>query len=45
MKGIVVEKVGPPEVLRYKTDLPIPTLKVGEVLVKNNYIGVNFIDM
>jgi len=44
MAGIVIESTGGPEVLKYKTDLPVPELKEGEVLVRNEYIGVNFID-
>ena len=44
MTGILVEKTGGVEVLQYKTDLPIPTPKEGQVLVKNDFIGVNYID-
>lgn len=44
MNGIVVSSTGGVEVLKYKTDLPVPELKKGEVLVKNEYAGVNFID-
>lgn len=44
MRGILVEKTGGTEVLQYKTDLPIPTPKEGEVLVKNDFIGINYID-
>lgn len=44
MSGIVIEQVGGPEVLKWKTDLPVPELKEGEVLVKNEYVGVNYID-
>lgn len=44
MSGIVIDAPGGPDVLKYKTDLPVPTLQEGEVLVKNEYIGVNFID-
>jgi NADPH2:quinone reductase len=45
MKGVLIEKTGGVEVLQYKTDLPVPTLKAGEVLVKNEFIGINYIDM
>ena len=45
MKGVIIESTGGVEVLQYKTDLPVPVPKEGEVLIKNNYIGVNFIDM
>lgn len=44
MKGILIEKTGGTEVLQYKTDLPVPTPKEGEVLVKNAFIGINYID-
>lgn len=44
MAGIVIEKTGGTEVLQYKTDLPVPVPKEGEVLIKNEYIGVNYID-
>jgi hypothetical protein len=30
--------------LQYKTDLPVPTPKEGQVLVKNDFIGINYID-
>ena len=44
MKGVLIEKTGGIEVLEYKTDLPVPTPKEGEVLVKNDFIGINYID-
>jgi hypothetical protein len=44
MKGILIEKTGGVEVLQYKEDLPVPELKEGEVLVKNDFIGINYID-
>ncbi|EME40548.1 hypothetical protein DOTSEDRAFT_27186 [Dothistroma septosporum NZE10] len=44
MKGVIIEKNGGTEVLQYKTNLPVPQPKDGQVLVKNDYIGVNFID-
>lgn len=44
MKGILVEKTGGVEVLQYRTDLPVPQPQEGEVLVKNDFIGVNYID-
>jgi NADPH2:quinone reductase len=44
MKGVIITKTGGTEVLEYKTDLPVPTPKAGQVLVKNDFIGVNFID-
>lgn len=45
MEGIWSEKTGGTEVLQYKTDLPVPTPSDGEVLVKNDFCGVNYIDM
>ncbi|KAM3069496.1 NADPH:quinone reductase [Clarireedia jacksonii] len=44
MKAIVIEKTGGVEVLEYRTDHPVPTPKEGEVLVKNDFIGINYID-
>ena len=41
---ILIEKTGGPEVLEYKTDYPVPTAKEGQILVKNNLSGINFID-
>jgi hypothetical protein len=44
MSGVLIEETGGVEVLQYKTDLPVPTPKEGQVLVKNDFIGVNYID-
>ena len=44
MKGVVIQKNGGTEVLEYKTDVPVPEVKEGEVLIKNDYIGINYID-
>jgi hypothetical protein len=44
MKGVLIEKTGGVKVLQWKTDLPVPTPKEGEVLVKNDFIGINYID-
>ncbi|PKY03659.1 NAD(P)-binding protein [Aspergillus campestris IBT 28561] len=44
MKAIVVEKLGGPEVLETKTAHPVPTAGEGQLLVKNNISGVNYID-
>jgi hypothetical protein len=44
MKAVVIEKTGGVEVLEYRTDYPVPTPKEGEVLVKNDFIGINYID-
>ncbi|CAO3662709.1 unnamed protein product [Umbelopsis vinacea] len=44
MKAILIEKCGGPEVLQYN-DVPKPVPKEGQILVKNHYSGVNFIDI
>lgn len=44
MIGVVIEKTGGTEVLEYKTDLTVPTPQEGQVLIKNSFAGVNFID-
>jgi NADPH2:quinone reductase len=44
MKAVFIEKTGGTEVLQYKTDVPVPEPKEGEVLVKNEFIGINYID-
>lgn len=44
MKGVLIEKTGGVEVLQYKTDLPVPTPAEGQILVKNDFMGINFID-
>ncbi|KAI1768282.1 NAD(P)-binding protein [Hypoxylon sp. FL1150] len=43
-KGVIIHKTGGTEVLEYTTDLPVPALVDGQILVKNDHIGVNFID-
>jgi NADPH2:quinone reductase len=35
MKAVLIEKTGGTDVLQYKTDVPVPEPKEGEVLVKN----------
>ncbi|KAI0021533.1 NAD(P)-binding protein [Xylariomycetidae sp. FL0641] len=44
MKGVLINKTGGTEVLEYKTDIPVPTPIDGQILVKNDFVGVNFID-
>jgi NADPH2:quinone reductase len=44
MKAVVIEKTGGTDVLQYKTDVPVPQPKDGEVLVKNDFVGINYID-
>lgn len=44
MSGILVEEPGDTSVLKWKTDLPVPELAEGQILVKNEWVGVNYID-
>jgi NADPH2:quinone reductase len=44
MKGVLIEKPGGPEVLK-ATELPAPSPKDGEAIVRTEAIGVNFIDV
>lgn len=41
---VVVEASGGPDVLEYRVDHPMPTIQEGEVLVKNTFSGINFVD-
>ena len=43
MKAIQITQTGGPSVLNY-TDVPVPALQPGQVLIKNDFAGVNFID-
>ncbi|KAF2259655.1 NAD(P)-binding protein [Lojkania enalia] len=45
MNGVQIQRFGGPEVLQYKTDLPVPSPGYGELLVKNDYIGINYVDI
>lgn len=44
MKAIIVEQNGGPDELHYKSDYPTPSLEKDQLLIKNETIGVNFID-
>ncbi|KAL9631823.1 MAG: hypothetical protein Q9164_005685 [Protoblastenia rupestris] len=44
MKGILIPRTGGTEVLEYHTDLPTPSPKPNEILIKNTHIGINYID-
>lgn len=45
MTAIVVRELGGPESLSFETDYPVPSeLSAGQVLVRNDYAGLNFID-
>lgn len=43
MKAVQISKPGGVEALQY-VDVPIPRPEKDQVLIKNNYSGVNFID-
>lgn len=43
-RAVVVEEVGRPEVLQYRDDYSIPVPTEGQILVKNNIAGINYID-
>jgi NADPH2:quinone reductase len=44
MKAVVVRAHGGVDALGWENDYPVPTLAAGQVLVKNEYSGLNFID-
>jgi len=45
MKAVVVRKLGGPDSLLYETDYSVPSdLHEGQVLIQNQYAGLNFID-
>lgn len=44
MRGVAISTPGGVDVLDLKSDLPVPEPQEGQVLVKNDFIGVNFID-
>lgn len=44
MKAVLVEQTGGPEVLQYKIAHPVPTPQEGQLLVRNNICGMNYID-
>ncbi|KAL0930376.1 NADPH2:quinone reductase [Colletotrichum truncatum] len=44
MNGVQIPRTGGVEVLEYHTDLPVPALSEGHVLVRNEYAGINYID-
>lgn len=43
-RAVVVEKAGGPEVLDYRTNHTVPKPLAGQVLVKNEIAGINYID-
>jgi len=44
MKAAVVRETGPAEALVVEKDFPVPEMKDGQVLVNNEFAGINFID-
>ena len=43
-KVILIRETGGPEVIRYEQDYPVPELNDNEILIKNKYTGINFIE-
>lgn len=44
MQAAVVRETGDASVLKVEDDYPVPSVADGQVLVKNEYAGINFID-
>ena len=44
MQAAVVREVGGPENLKIETNFPTPKMGAGQVIVKNEFAGINFID-
>eukprot|EP00542_Grammatophora_oceanica_P019298 CAMPEP_0194030404 /NCGR_PEP_ID=MMETSP0009_2-20130614/3902_1 /TAXON_ID=210454 /ORGANISM="Grammatophora oceanica, Strain CCMP 410" /LENGTH=335 /DNA_ID=CAMNT_0038670345 /DNA_START=151 /DNA_END=1158 /DNA_ORIENTATION=- len=44
MKAAVVREVGDAHALKVEPDFPTPEMKPGQVIVKNEFAGINFID-
>lgn len=44
MKAVVCDKTGGPEVLRYTDEQEVPKVGDNDVLIKNKYGGINYID-
>jgi len=44
MKAAVVRETGDAHALKLETDYPTPEMKPGQVIVKNQFAGINFID-
>lgn len=44
MKAIVIWQTGDVDVMKYETQYPVPELGSNQVIIKNEYAGVNFID-
>jgi len=44
MKAAVIREVGDADAMKIETDYPTPKMGPGQVIVKNEYAGINFID-
>lgn len=44
MRAVVIERTGGTEVLQVKSDVPVPQPKGDEVVVRNEFVGINYID-
>lgn len=44
MSGIRLEEPGDTSKLQWRDDVPVPTLGKGEILIRNEFAGVNFMD-
>lgn len=44
MKAVVIRETGDANVLKVESDFPTPKLGANQVIVKNQYAGINFID-
>merc|ERR1719384_721681 len=44
MKAAVVRETGDAHALKVELDFPTPEMKPGQVIIKNEYAGINFID-
>jgi NADPH2:quinone reductase len=43
-QAAVIREVGDADVMKVETDFPTPKMNPGQVIVKNEYAGINFID-
>jgi NADPH2:quinone reductase len=44
MRAAVIRETGAADVMKVEGDYPVPTIADGQVLVKNEFAGINFID-
>ena len=42
--ALQINSVGGPEVLELNSSVPVPTITADQILVKNTFAGVNYID-